>query len=417
MRYCENSMPGKLKVAYILSRFPKLTETFILREMCWLREANVEIHIFSLLSPLPTPVHQQAQALMPYVHYSPLFLSRELILAQIHYLFRSPLRYLCALARAIWQTYREPLVLLRVLLLFPKSVYFARQMAKLGIEHIHAHFIWVNGIAARIAFDLEGISFSLHPHAFGLFMRDRINVCRQIERASKVVTISEYHRTYITKMCPDLEPDAVRIVHLGLDTERFQPNVVPVDNEIPCILSVGSLIQKKGHEYLIDACALLVQKGYLFQCLIVGTGPLQESLRARIIGHNLQNYVTLLGAQEQAQVLDLYRRSDIFALACVVAEDGDRDGMPYVLIEALAMQMPAVTTTVTGIPELIRDGETGLLVPERDVTALAHAIERLLLDKSLRLELGRRGREAVLNGFDIRQTVVDLAAIFCEIVR
>ena len=405
-------MSDKLKVAYILSRFPKLTETFILREMYWLRQSEVEVHIFSLLSPLPTPVHQQAEEMMPYVHYSPFFLSRALILAQFHFIFLSPLCYLRALLGAIWQTYREPLVLLRVLLLFPKSVYFARQMEGLGIDHIHAHFVWVNGIAACIASDLTDIAFSLHPHAFGLFTRDRVDICRQLERASKIITISEHHRAYIAEKCPSLEPGDIEIVHLGLETERFQPIDKPMDNEIPCILSIGSLIEKKGHEYLIDACALLAQKGYQFQCSIVGTGPLLESLQARVNHYKLQCQVTLLGAKKQAQVLELYRRSDIFALACVVAKNGDRDGMPYVLIEAMAMQLPVVATPVTGIPELVRDGENGLLVPERDVAALAQALERLIQDEPLRRELGRRGRETVINDFDIRQTAAKLAAIF-----
>ena len=159
-------MPNKLNVAYILSRFPYLTETFILREMLLLRKFGLDVHIFSMFPPLPTPVHQQAQEMMPYVHYSPFLLSGRLILAQLYFLLRSPIKYIRAFLMAIWQAYQEPLVLLRVLMTFPKSVYFARQMKDLGIDHIHAHFVWVNGIAARIAHDLTGITFSLHPHAF-----------------------------------------------------------------------------------------------------------------------------------------------------------------------------------------------------------------------------------------------------------
>jgi colanic acid/amylovoran biosynthesis glycosyltransferase len=408
-------MSDKLKVAYILSRFPKLTETFILREMYWLPESGIEVHIFSLLNPLPTPVHQQAEELMPNVHYSPFFLSWSLILAQFHFIFRSPVGYLRALLRAIWQTYREPLVLLRVLLLFPKSVYFARQMEDLGVDHVHAHFVWVNGVAASIASDLIGVTFSLHPHAFGLFMRDQVSVRRQLERADKIVTVSEFHRAYIAALSSSIQPDDVEIVHYGLQTDGFQPSASPVDNKTPHILSVGSLTEKKGHEYLIDACVLLAEKGYDFQCSIIGVGPLQESLQARINRYKLQDKVHLLGGKKQDEVLDLYRQSDIFALACVVAQGGDRDGMPNVLIEAMAMQLPVVTTPVTGIPELVRDGENGLLVPEREGAALAQALERLIQDEPLRRELGRRGRETVLNGFEVRQTAAKLAAVFYEV--
>jgi len=408
-------MSDKLKVAYILSRFPKLTETFILREMYWLPESGIEVHIFSLLNPLPTPVHQQAEELMPNVHYSPFFLSWSLILAQFYFVLRSPVGYLRALLRAIWQTYREPLVLLRVLLLFPKSVYFARQMEDLGIDHVHAHFVWVNGVAAGIASDLIGVTFSLHPHAFGLFMRDQVSVRRQLKQATKIVTVSEFHRAYIAALCSSIQPDDVEIVHYGLETDGFQPSASPARNEIPHILSVGSLTEKKGHEYLIDACVLLAEKGYDFQCSIIGVGPLQESLQARVNRYKLQDKVHLLGGKKQDEVLDLYRQSDIFALACVVAQGGDRDGMPNVLIEAMAMQLPVVTTPVTGIPELVRDGENGLLVPERDGAALAQALERLMQDEPLRRELGRRGRETVLNGFEVRQTAAKLAAVFYEV--
>ncbi|HID65296.1 MAG TPA: colanic acid biosynthesis glycosyltransferase WcaL, partial [Anaerolineae bacterium] len=273
----------------------------------------------------------------------------------------------------------------------------------------------LQGTAAAIAAELIGVTFSVHPHAFGIFRRNSAATRRQLQRAHKIVTISEFHRTYIAAMCPGIRPDDIEIVHLGLETEKFRPPARPVDNEIPHILSIGSLIEKKGHEYLIDACALLAEKGYRFQCSIVGVGPLQGLLQARINRHKLQDTVTLLGAKREAEVLALYRQSDIFALACVVARNGDRDGMPNVFIEAMAMHLPVVTTPVTGIPELVHDGETGLLVPEKDAAALAHALERLMQDEVLRRDLGKRGRQAVLDGFDILKTTARLATIFRQV--
>jgi colanic acid/amylovoran biosynthesis glycosyltransferase len=405
-------MSDKLKVAYILSRFPYLTETFILREMIHLRRLGLDVHVFSMLPPLPTPIHQQAQEMMPYVYYSPFLLSTNLVLAQLYFLICSPIKYIRALFLAIWQTYRERLVLLRVLMIFPKSVYFAKQMRDLKIDHIHAHFVWVNGIAAKVASDLTGITFSLHPHAFGLFMRDQECVRRQLELATGVVTVSEYHRQYIADLCPRWSPGDIKIVHYGLDPTEFTPAYVPAEDDSVRIISVGSLVEKKGHEYLIDACAQLAEKGYEFHCSIVGIGSLQSALQARIDGHHLQSRVSLLGARNQTEVKNLYRYSDIFVLACVVAQSGDRDGMPNVLLEAMAMQLPVVTTPVTGIPELVRDGETGLLVPERDVNALAQAIEQLINDKTVRHKLGQQGRQTVLAGFDINKTAAQLAMDF-----
>ena len=410
-------MEHRLKVAYILSRFPYLTETFILREMLMLRELGLDVHVFSMFPPLPTPVHEQAQEMMPYVHYSPFLLSTKLILAHLQFLFCSPIRYVGALFRAICQTYRERAVLLRVLMVFPKSVYFAKHMQDLGIDHIHAHFVWINGIAARIARDLTGITFSLHPHAFGLFMRDQESVRRQLELADGIVTISEYHRQYIADLCPRWSPEHVEVVHCGLDPEEFKPAYAPPDDGVVRIISVGSLYPKKGHEYLIDACAQLAKKGYAFHCSIVGAGPLEDALKARISEHGLQDCVMLLGPRKQEDVKDLYRKSDVFALACVVARSGDRDGIPTVLLEAMATRLPVVTTPVTGIPELVRDGETGLLVPERDAHALACALERLIHDETLRHILGRRGRQAVLSGFDLHQTAAQLVRFFQDIIE
>lgn len=409
-------MAHGLKVAYVIHRFPHLTETFIMREMYWIRQYGVELHIFSLLSPRPTPVHEQAKELLPFVRYSS-FISWDVLKAQFRFLQRSPGRYLLALAKTIWSTYREPGVLLRALTIFPKSVYFAGQMEELGIDHVHAHFVWLEGIAAGIVSDLLGITFTIHPHAFGLFGRNQRNVRRQLEKASRIVTISGYHRAYIAALCPRIDPYEIEVVHYGLETDRFRPTSRQAGAGPVRILSVGRLIEKKGHEYLIDACALLIERGLVIQCDIVGTGPLRRALEARIQQHGLRGRVTLLGALEEARVLELYRRTDIFALPCVVARSGDQDGMPVALIEAMASELPVVSTSVAGIPELVRDGQTGLLVEQRDVSGLADALGRLIADERMRKRLGKQARQTILEGFQIQHSAAKLAAIFRQITE
>ena len=404
-----------MRLAYILPRFPRLTTTFILREMLELRKLSLDVYVFSLFPPLPTLVHEQELEMMPYVYYSPFLLSSKLLQAQLYFLVRSPLRYFRALYTAIWQTHKERYVLWRVLGLFPKTVYFAKLMQDLQIDHIHAHFVWVNGIAAKVVQDLTGLTFSLHPHAFGLFMRDQTSVRRQLEFADGIVTVSDYHRQYIADLCPRWSPEEIKIVHYGLDPEEFKPEPVPHSGQTVHILSVGSLIPKKGHEYLIDACAQLSEKGRTFRCSIVGEGWLQAVLQARIDQHHLQDRVSLLGAKSQTEVKRLYGDSDIFVLSCVVAKSGDRDGMPNVLLEAMAMEIPVITTPVAGIPELVHNGLTGLLVAERDAEDLAQAIERLIDDKALRGSLGRQGRQAVVVGFEIRQSALQLEAALQDI--
>jgi glycosyltransferase involved in cell wall biosynthesis len=405
----------KLKVAYILNRFPFLTETFIMREMYWIRQKGVELQIFSLFSPRNTPVHKQASELLPYTHYCS-FVSWAVIMAQVFFILRSPMRYFKALSKTVWQTHREIGVLLRALLIFPKSVYFARQMEKAGIEHIHAHFVYLGGIAAGIICDLLEITFTIHPHAVGLFSRNQLDVRCELQNASQIITVSEYHRKYIANLCPRIDPNDIEIVYYGIETERFRPVTKDVSNNPIVILAVGRLIEKKGFEYLIDACARLVQKGHMFQCKIVGNGD-KNALQAQIERNGLQDRVTLCGALEQKQVLKFIQESDIFALPCVIAKNGDRDGMPNVLIEAMACEMPVVTTPVTGIPEFVKDGETGLLVAERDVYSLAEALERLILDKKLRQKIGKQARQVALEKCQIQNNVVKLATIFRKVSK
>jgi glycosyltransferase involved in cell wall biosynthesis len=386
-----------------------------MREMYWIRQKGVELQIFSLFSPRNTPVHEQASELLPNAHYSS-FISWEVIMAQFIFIFRSPVRYFTALAKAVWQTHREIGVLLRALLIFPKSVYFARQMEKIGIQHIHAHFVYLGGIAAGVVCDLLNITFTIHPHARGLFSRNQLDVRCELQNASQIITISEYNREYIANLCPSIVPDDIKVVYCGLETDRFRPVIKDVSNNPVVILSVGRLIEKKGFEYLIDACARLVQKGHVFQCNIVGNGD-KNALQAQIERNGLQEFVTLCGALEQKQVLKYIQESDIFALPCVIAKNGDRDGMPNVLIEAMACELPVVTTPVTGIPEFVKDGETGLLVDERDVYSLAEALERLIVDRNLRQRIGKQARQVTLEKCQIQHNVAKLATIFWNLVR
>ena len=259
---------------------------------------------------------------------------------------------------------------------------------------------------------LIGVTFSLHAHAFDLFSRDQVSVRRQLELADGVVTISEYHRQYIADLCSRWSQHDIKIVHYGLDPNEFTSESVPAADDEMRILSVGSLVEKKGHEYLIDACALLADQGLAFHCSIVGSGPLESELRARIDRNRLQGRVSLLGPKIQAEVKYLYRHSDIFVLACIVAENGDKDGMPNVLLEAMVSQLLVVTTPIAGIPELVHHGKTGLLVPEKDCLALARALKQLMQDEHLRHKLGECGRQKVFDGFNINHTTLDLADYF-----
>ena len=196
--------------------------------------------------------------------------------------------------------------------------------------------------------------------------------------------------------------------------------------ERPIILAVGRLVEKKGYPYLIEACRILASRGYDFRCLIVGGGP-QEPLLRKLIGqgspadassaeNDLSESVKMVGRVFQQDLLDYLEQADVFCLPCVVASDGDMDGIPNTLMEAMAMEIPTVSTTISGIPELIQDGRTGLLVPPKDAVALAEAIAALLDNNKLGYALGKAGRIRVMEEFEIGKNVDRLVDIFAACI-
>jgi glycosyltransferase involved in cell wall biosynthesis len=412
----EPSSEPRIKVAYMLHRFPYLTETFIMHEMYALRACNVDVHIFSLLSPKHDIVHAEAKELQRFTTYSR-FVSLPIVAALLHFLGRHPVRLLRSLVNTIRQTIHEPGTMARALVLFPKSVLYARQIQALGVQHVHAHFVWLEGLAAGVVTDLTGIEFSIHPHAFDLFSRHQKDVRAELENAAKVVTISKYHQDYIARLCPGIRAADIAIVHCGVDVDKFRPLPGGKRNGPFRILSVGRLLEKKGYPYLIQACALLKQRGVPFCCEIVGGGKKHATeLQQLIARHGLQNDVTLAGPLGQDDIVKRYHNSDLFVLACIPAASGDQDGIPVVLMEAMACGLPVVSTALSGIPELVHDGHNGRLVPPRDAEALASAVEELIACETTRAAFAARARETVVAEFEIKKNAARMAAIFRAVI-
>jgi colanic acid/amylovoran biosynthesis glycosyltransferase len=402
---------GPLKIAYLLHRFPYRTETFIVREMHGVVEAGAEVSIFSMMAPGSDSASDQGERLMAVANYSAA-VSGPVVAANLRMMARRPLRYVRSLLRLIGRTWREPAVMALTVGLFPKAVLYAQQIERRGIQHMHAHFVWIEGLAAGVVRDLTGIPFTIQPHAFGLFGRNQTNVRLELSDATGIVTISEYNRRHITDLDPSLAP-RIDVVHCGVDIERFPPKPHTDDDDGPVrILSVGRAIEKKGHEYLIDACALLRDRGFEFECdLVVGFDEGSAQLQRRIDGHAVGDRVRLRDMVDERGVIRYLHGADIFALACVVSASGDRDGIPVALMEAMACELPVVSTTVSGVPELVKDG-AGLLAPPNDASALADALERLIGSRQLRMEMGRRGRAIVAEEFSASAGAARMYQIF-----
>jgi glycosyltransferase involved in cell wall biosynthesis len=297
-----------------------------------------------------------------------------------------------------------------------QSLILAAAVKRKGINHLHAPFASDACTVARLAARFAGIPYSFTARAKDIFHENvRPDDLRcKLRDAAGVVTISEYHLDYLRSTYGSLAERVLRVYN-GLDLEEF-PYRPPHDRP-PIILAVGRLVEKKGFGDLVDACSLLAGRRREFRCRIVGVGALQEELQAQIDRLGLREQVALVGPLPQGEVIREMHRAAVLAMPCVIGKDGDRDGLPNVIQEALALGTPVVTTDVTGIPEVVRDNDTGLQVPQRDPPALAGAIERLLADPELRVRLASRGRRLIEAEFDIRRNTEKRRAMFRASLR
>ena len=296
---------------------------------------------------------------------------------------------------------------------FVAACHWARGLRGERVRHIHSQWIHSGGTVGMYGAWLLGASFSFTGHAADLF-RDRAALRDKIRRAKFIICISEFHRRFFLEQ--GARPEQLFIAYCGIDVEQMAPRRGPRLEGAPfTILSSGRLVEKKGFDRLIDACGALRERGREFQCVIAGDGPLLESLQQRIERQGLQGVVKMTGKPlKQEDIPAFMHTGDAYALACVWAPDGDVDGLPQMLMEAMACGLPAVSTDLVGIPDLIEDGVTGLLVPTEDVEALAGALERLMDDAELRQRLAAAGRQRVLEVFDIQTSLEPLLRLFRE---
>ncbi len=397
-------------VAYTMSRFPKITETFILIEMLELERQGVRVEIFPLIREREPVQHADAQRMVERAHFCRLF-SRSVLDAQIYWLLRRPRAYLRAWWRAVRGNLESPKFLSRALVVVPKAAYAARRMVELDVDHLHAHYATHPALLAYVVHLLTGIPYSFTVHAHDLYV-ERPMLGEKVAAASFVVAISEFNRRMLIDLYGATAEERVIVVHCGIDPALFRPRERREPGELFTIACVASLAGYKGQRYLIDACDVLHQRGVPFQCLLVGEGEDRPHLEAQIRRLGLTDRVRLLGAQPRHNVSELLQQVDALALPSVVMPNGKMEGIPVALMEALAAEIPVVATAISGIPELVRDGETGLLVPERDAAALAEALLRLYTDRDLGRRLASAGRQLVLREFNLEHSVAQLRALF-----
>jgi glycosyltransferase involved in cell wall biosynthesis len=282
------------------------------------------------------------------------------------------------------------------------ALVLAREAHVRGVTHLHAHFGTSPTTVARLAAHFAGLTYSFTAHAKDIFHETvrRDDLARKLRDAAAVVTVSDYNVKFLSERYETSAAHLQRIYN-GLDLEQFRFQL-PVARA-PHVVAVGRLVEKKGFADLVDACAILKARRSEFSCAIIGTGPLEIELREQIDRLGLVGTIELLGPRPQYEIVQLVQSAAVLAAPCVVGEDGNRDGLPTVLLEAMALGTPCVSTDVTGIPEVVRDGETGLLIPQHDPGALANELERLLTEPELGVNLAVHARELIESEFDVNE--------------
>lgn len=390
------------KIGYVLKRYPRYSETFIVNEILAHEAAGQEIEIFAL-RPVEESHFQDilGRVRAPVTRVPDRLKNTDAfwtILAQAHAQLPGAWRVLAEMGEAEGRDVAQAVVI-------------ALACREKKVAHLHAHFGTVSTTVARIAARLAGITYSFTAHAKDIFFDydQPVQLDFKLRDATAAITVSEFNVAYLRSQ---FGPDADRVVRIynGLDLERF--SYTEPRPEATEILAVGRLVEKKGFDVLVDAIATLRDQGLDARCRIIGGGEEDARLTDRIRRAGLQDRVILAGPLPQSAVIEAMRSAAVFACPCVVGEDGNRDGMPTVLLEAMALGTPCIATSVTGIPELVRDGETGLCVPEGDAGALANGLARLLDDAALRARFSRSARALIESEFDVTASAACLREIF-----
>lgn len=398
------------QVAYIVLKFPTLSETFIVREIHALRDRGWQIDIYPLWRDDPDQVHPDVPSLLAHVRWThPLSLAA--FLATLTMLVRRPGRSLSALGLILSDLRRHPRRAIIGLGLFPVIVWMASDLERRGVRHVHAHFASYPTLAANIIQRLTGISYSFTAHAFDLYV-DPSHLPNKVHDATFIVTISEYNRALIRSLSAGVTP--VHVIHCGV---RIPQELPPFDPRRVEIVSVARLEEKKGHTYLIEACRILRERGVSLHCTMVGGGPEMGRLWSQVQTAGLDGVVDLVGAQTSERVQAYLGQAGIFVLPSVVTPSGNAEGIPVALMEAMAAGVPVISTRTTGIPELVVDMETGLLVEPRDPVSLADAIERLLADEELRVGLREAAYAKVSAEFEIGANAREIERHFVGVIQ
>jgi glycosyltransferase involved in cell wall biosynthesis len=390
-----------MRVAYILKMYPRFSETFIVNEILAHEAAGLDVEIVSLRSPIDGRFHEDHARVRAPVTY----ISAENAKANG---FWEAIHGASHIYPEVWNVLRDnPGVAVRDL---HQALQVASLVHKRGYTHLHAHFGSVATTVARLVSLMTGIPYLFTAHAKDIFHEsvDPDDLEAKLSAAEAVITVSEFNLDYLRRNYVATAP--LRRVYNGLNLAHF-PYASPLDRPRR-IVAVGRLVEKKGFGDLLKACAILSRRRANFQCELIGAGPMEEKLRAMVVSLGIEEYVSLLGPRPQGEVVKHVQAGAVFAAPCKIAGDGNRDGLPTVLLEAMALGTPVVATDVTGIPEVLSHGKTGLMISQSDPSGLADMLEQLLDRPQLRVRLAQEARHRIEENFDVRHNSALIRSIY-----
>ena len=398
----------------ILKGYPRISETFISNEILLFEELGINVRIFSMRHPREAFCHESVRRIRARVDYLPTELYEDfdrLLWAASLQAVRHPTRFRAALQKSGERFARtRSMGTIKHLL---QGCFLANLLTSAPeVVHLHAHFAHSPTSVALFGSLLSGIPFSFTGHAKDIYTQNPEQLREKIDLARFVVTCTRYNKKFLNSLAPQTTTPVHRVYH-GIDLSLFHGSSRRRTPRPPYrILTVARLTAKKGIDTILQALAQLRDQGVEFSYTLIGDGDQRDAVMARILSLDLAEHCRWLGVLPHDQVIREFERADVFVLGCRIAKNGDRDGIPNVLVESLAMGLPAVATTVSALPEIVRPEETGLLVAPDAPDLMARTLDKILTDNALRTACIQRGRDLVTREFNNRELIRELADIY-----
>ena len=396
-----------MRIAYIIDSYSWIT-TFTVNEMVTIRGVGHKLVLAPMYSAGPSLLHHgRAETVNPEAVLPEAALDLQVVLLAFLMFARRPLLVIKTLAALHWAAGLNPFAHIGIIIWTPKALATGWRLGKMKVDHIHAPFATRTATCAGIAGRVSSIPFSFTAHAYDIYCTTlklrNDTLSWKLRQAAHVFAISEHGLRLLRQRAPDCAH--IHLVYVGISLNVFTQQPSPPQHDGLQLLCVANYVEKKGLDTLIDACRILREKNYRFRLRLFGSGPLKQALIQHIAQLGLADKIMVGDSISQQEVAERMTESHLFVMPCRQDRTGNMDGIPTAFMEAMAIGRPVISCPIAGIPELVRDGETGMLVSSNDPRAVACAIIQLGDDEALRNRLGQQARVLVEKQHDIRANI------------